>query len=171
MIQGLAEQDVETGSEPITVAGGVPPEESFEGQLTLHLRASVPEAARARQRAVLDRLEDLEAADVIGELAVTEWPDRVRLASTPSTASAARTYDRLVAAVGTEDLEPFFQERPAVGPVDRAVVFPVICVTAHRDDDLVGLFPRWKDGAHHAVSDCLRSLASGDCIENVTDPA
>lgn len=171
MIQGLAEQETGVTSEPGTVAGDVAPEERFTGQLRLYLRASVPEAARSRQRAVLERLETFEAAGVVEALSVTEWPDRVRLASTPSTESAARTYETLVDAVGREALEPFFEERPAVGPVDRAVVFPVICVTAHRGDDLVGLFPRWTDGSHHAVSDCLRALASGDCIENATDTA
>lgn len=169
MIRGLAEQDDGAVTEPATTLEDVATEAPFEGQLRLSLRASVPEAARARQRAVLEGLEAFADAGVVEELSVIEWPDRVRLASTPAAESAARTYEALVEAVGSNALEPFFQERPTVGPVDRAVVFPVICVTAHRGDDLVGLFPRWKDGTHHAVPDCLRALASGDCIENVTD--
>lgn len=142
----------------------------------LHLRASAPAAATRRQQTVLDRLRSLASDGVVPDLRVERWSSRVTVPSggTDREPGPVALYEELEAAAERADarLEPFFETRKAVsgllstGPsADRVIVFPVVCLTIHRDDDVTGLFPCWKNGEHHSVEDGLEAL-----VTNQFDP-
>jgi len=47
------------------------------------------------------------------------------------------------------------------------VTFPPVSVALREAGELTGLYPRWNDGTHESIEDCLNALASGDLVENV----
>lgn len=149
-----------------TTAASVEP---FSGEITVYLRAVTPDAARECQHACIKRFKALSDAGVVEETSVTRWPTRIRKPAEPSERAALECYEELLDAVGREPLAPFFTERSSQEG-GQEVTLPVICVVARRDDDVVGVYPRRKNGEYHSVEDCLRALASGDCIENVSGP-
>ena len=149
----------------------------LDGELTVYLRSSAPDVARERQRAVLDLVDCLESAAVVDDVPVVRWPKRVRAPanSDPAAAAAVACYDEFVERVGVRALEPFFEERPATGRVDRVIVFPVICIAVRDEGELTGLYPHWNDGVHHSIEDCLAALSAGEPVDNIgahaaTDP-
>lgn len=144
----------------------IDPTQAYDGDVTLYLRSSAPDAARRWQRATVRRIEALHDAGAFATVEIVRWPNKVsEPADGPDSTPTAR-YDEFVEAVGKESLAPFFQERPGVGRLDRVIVLPVICITARRDETLLGVYPRWNDGTHESVEDGLDALASGS-VRNV----
>jgi hypothetical protein len=149
--------------------------------VTVHLRAAPSAAAGRRQRAVLDRLRALEADGTVADLTARRWSSRVTVPVAEPDADEASAVDlyaefEALAAESTLQLEPFFEKRHRTGgllsggpPTEREVVFPVVCVTVRRDETLVGLYPCWRDGEHHAVEDGLDALADGESGANLVD--
>ena len=125
--------------------------------VTVYLRETVSGAERERRQVVRAEMERLENAGVLGGVTFASWGE-VR---------AGDRFDELVEAVGTEALEPFFEERPATGAGDRVVDLPAICISHRKEGALRALYPRWSDGTHHSIEDCTRALCAGDDIENL----
>ena len=141
-------------------------EEAFDGDVTLYLRSSAPDVARDRQRAALERMKGLRAADAIETLETVQWPNKVSEPADGPDSETVACYDEFADTVGERSLEPFFEQRPGVGRLERVIVLPVICIAARREGELVGVYPRWNDGTHESVEDGIRSLAAGD-VRNV----
>lgn len=162
VITRAIQEKAETSSAPPDVDLEAP----FDGEVTVYLRSSAPDVARERQRATLDRIEQLRAAGALEDVEIVRWQGKV---SEPADGPGSETivcYEEFVEAVGSQSLEPFFKQRPGVGRLDRVVVLPVICIAARRDGELVGVYPRWNDGVHESIEDALDALAEGE-IENV----
>lgn len=147
-------------------APDVDPEEVFDGEVTIYLRSSAPDVARQRQHATLERIEGLKRAGAFESVETVRWQNKVSEPTDGPGSEAIARYEEFADAVGVQSLAPFFEERPGVGRLDRVVVLPVICIAARRDGDLVGVYPRWNEGAHESVEDALDALAEGD-VENV----
>lgn len=165
------------GAADTTAAEGTDTDESGL-TVTLHLRSSPSTAVARRQRSVLDRLDELVAADRIPGLTVERWGSRVPVPASDGNddATAVALYEELATAAEAAGarLEPFFERREVVngllsaGPTsEQVIVFPVVSLTVRRDDDLVGLYPCWQDGTHHSVEDGLDALADGETAENL----
>lgn len=163
MLRGL---DVRRGGgdEPMIVK--VAGREPLEGRVTLYVRHSVPEAASDRAASVLDGFRRLDDAGVIGDLQTVECPESVADPAEDGTA-AVDAYDEFVDAVGWESLDPFFKTQSGTDGTDRVVTFPPVCVAFREDGELTGLYPRWNEGTHESIEDCLNALAVGDCVANV----
>lgn len=163
MLRGLDLRD-ERDAPPIVK---VEDRAEIHGDVTVYLRSSAPDVARDRQRAVLELIECLEGANVLEDVPIVRWPDRVHTPSDPDSEAAVACYDEFVDAVGSGALEPFFEERPATGSTQRVIVFPVICIAIRDRGELTGLYPHWSDGVHHSIERCLDALSAGAPVENV----
>ena len=164
MLRGLDRVTGADGGDPVMVK--VDGRSALNGELTVYLRESPPSYVHDRQNAVLEVLGALESAGIVRDVPVVRWPEQVRDdagAETP----ALDTYGAFRDSVGRESLEPFFEEKPAAGPDGRVVVLPVICVALRDDGELTGLYPRWENGTHHSIEDCLNALTAGEPIVNV----
>lgn len=152
------------GDEPMVIkmAG----RELLEASVTLYVRNPIPDAASGRVASVLDGFKRLDDAGVIENLRITECDESVAVPGEDADAAAV-AYDEFVEAVGWESLEPFFKTQPGADGADRVVTFPPLCVAIRDADELTGLYPRWNDGTHESIEDCLNALATGDCVENV----
>lgn len=145
-------------------------EAPLSASVTLYLRAGAPTAARDRQADARARVEALEEAGLLPDLAVEEWPSKAVVPSDGPADPAVETYDEFDGTVATRPgvhLDPFFEDRPGVGRTERTVVLPVVCIAVRREGDLTGLYPRWNEGTHDAVEDGLAALEPGDDIENL----
>ena len=164
MLRGLDTADGDPDRVVVQVAG----REALDGRLRVYLRSGVSAVVGERQSRVRETIGQLEGAGVVADVEVTEWPDRVRTpADSGVEADVVALYDEFVEAVGTEPLHPFFETRSATGSHGRVLELPAICVTYRTDDGLAGLYPRWRDGDHHSVENCLEALCSGDRVANV----
>ena len=144
---------------------------------TLYIRPGASTVTKDRQSQIQDRFEQLEDIAVIDDLTVEQWSKEVDVPSEGSATDQAAVdlFDEFKEAVEPIDarLTPFFEERPQVSSflsrstTDRIIVFPVLGVTVRRDDDLVGLYPCWRDGFHYSVGDCLDMLEDGDSVANL----
>ncbi|MES3518246.1 MAG: hypothetical protein PPP58_11330 [Natronomonas sp.] len=141
-------------------------EESFEGTITVYLRSSTPDVARDRQQATVARLSELVSAGVIDGFETVHWQNKIRDPAGGPTPEPIERYDEFAERVGPEALQPFFEERPGIGRIDRVVVLPVICLVARLDGELIGLYPHWNGGTHESIEDGLGALESGS-IQNV----
>ncbi len=140
----------------------------LDGAVTAYLRTGVTSVVRERQSRVRETVERAAAAGVVDDADVVGWPERVRApADTDLAADALALYDEFVAAIEAEPLVPFFEARPGAGGADRVVDLPAICVAYRVDGNLAGLYPRWRDGEHDSIEDCLRALCNGDELRNV----
>lgn len=151
MLRGLDARIGSTDGDPliIKVAGREP----LDATVTVYVDESASGDQRKRRDAVLEEVDRLEAAGVVESIAVRTWQD----------SDAAACYDEFVAAVGTDGLEPHFEELAGGDAVD----VPCLCVAIRDGERLTGLYPRQKNGTDQYVEDCLRALASGDRVENV----
>jgi hypothetical protein len=163
MLRGL---DRVAGADDDPVMVKVDGRSTLNGELTVYLRESPPSYVHDRQNAVLEVLGALESAGVVRDVPVVRWPEQVREAG-ETEAPALDIYETFRDSVGRESLEPFFEEKPAAGADERVVVLPVICVALRSDRELTGLYPRWENGTHHSIEDCLNALTAGESIENV----
>lgn len=159
-------QTIQEKADATAALPDVDPDGTFDGDVTLYLRSSAPDVARERQHATIERVERLEAAGAFESVEIVSWQNRVSDPADGPGSEAVARYDEFVEAVGARSLEPFFEERPGVGRLERVVVLPVICIAARREGELVGVYPRWNDGTHESIEDALDALAEGD-VENV----
>jgi hypothetical protein len=153
-------------ADPIVVK--VADRRTHEGTVTAYLRTDVTAVVRKRQARVRGALDQVADAGVVGAVDVVEWPERVR--GPPETmvaAAALDLYDEFTAAIDAEPLVPFFEARDGVGGAARVVDLPAICLAYRVDGDLAGLYPRWRDGHHDSIEDCLRWLCAGGPLRNV----
>lgn len=164
MLRGLDSEGEDTDPVVVKVADRTP----LSGTVTAYLRTGVTSVVRDRQARVRETVEQVEAAGIVEDVDVVGWPERVR--APPETdvgADALQLYDEFIDAVEAEPLVPFFEARQGAGEADRVVDLPAICVAYRVDGDLAGLYPRWRDGEHHSIEDCMRALCTGDRLENV----
>ena len=155
MLRGLDYR--EAGGDDVPMIIKVAGRTELDAAVTVYRREAVSSTERERQRIVVEEMGRLEEAGVLESVTVADWSD-VRVGD---------RYDEFVDAVGTEALEPFFEERPATGTDDRVVDLPAICIV-HRDGGTPSaLYPHWSDGTHHSIEDCTRALCAGDDIENL----
>ena len=164
MLRGLDARGAD--EDPIVVK--VADRDPLGGSTNVYLRSGVSSVVRDRQARVRETFDQLRNAGVLGDVDMVEWPERARTpADTDVEAEAVARYDEFVDAVGTEALEPYFEERPATGTDDRVVDLPAICIV-HRDGGTPSaLYPHWSDGTHHSIEDCTRALCAGDGIRNL----
>lgn len=167
MLRGLDSQG--TDEDPIVVK--VADRSRLDGTLSAYLRTGVSTVERERQARVRDTVKQVEAGGIAPATDVVDCPERARDPSgTDVEADAVALFDEFVEAVGPEPLRPFFEIRPGVGAAERVVDLPAICVAYRIDGDLAGLYPRWREGDHESIEDCLRALCSGDRLANVPRP-
>jgi hypothetical protein len=164
MLRGL--DAAGSGTAPVVVK--VADRAAFAGTVTAYVRTGVTSVVRERQARVRATVERVDDAGLVEAVDVVEWPERIHAPpETTVAADALRLYDQFTAAVDAEPLVPFFEARPAAGAADRVVDLPAICVAYHVDGDLAGLYPRWRDGHHDSIEDCLRTLSTGGSLRNV----
>jgi hypothetical protein len=142
-------------------------------ELTVYLRASTPSVARERQQEVVERAERLAETDRIEDVTVRRWDDRVVVSNGPDTTDAHaleafESFKRHTEESG-RSVEPFFQEHER--PDGRLIVFPMICIAVHADDDLLEVFPCADDdrSAVYSVWDCLTALETDGEVVALTD--
>lgn len=139
-------------------------------ELTVYLRASPPSVARERQREVVERAERLVETDRVEDVTVRRWDDRVVVSDGPDTVDghaieAFESFKRYAEEVG-RSVEPFFQEHERAN--GRLIVFPVICIAIHVDDELRAVFPSADADRSdvYSVWDCLTALETdGEAVE------
>ena len=148
-------------------------EEAERPELTVYLRASTPWVARERQREVVERAERLVETDRIGDVTVRRWDDRVVVSNGPDAvdAHAVEAFESFKrhAEEQNHSIEPFFQEHERTD--GRLIVFPMICIAVHADDDLRGVFPCADDDRStvYSVWDCLTALETDGEVVALTD--
>ncbi|WP_178918258.1 HTH domain-containing protein [Natronomonas gomsonensis] len=162
MLRGL-DMGGKSGGEPTIIR--VADREPLSAELTLYVHETVPDAASDRVSSALDGFELLEQAGVVTDRRV-ETVSRQPTGNEADGSAPAAVYDEFVEAVDWESLDPFFKTRPGSDGADR-VTFPPLCVAIRDAGELTGLYPRWNDGTHESIEDCLNALAAGDRVENV----
>lgn len=129
----------------------------------LHLREEVTAHAARRQREVVERLEDASYP-----LSVRTWPERVHRWSDGAVLDRFEEFQAWADDAGV-DLAPFFGSRGVYSvEEDRqvdALAPPVCCLSVHRGDDLVAVYPHVDGGDSRTVTDALDAL--GDDPETV----
>ena len=142
-------------------------------ELTVYLRASAPSVARDRQREVIERAERLVETDRIEDVTVRRWDDRVFVSEghpvTEHHAVEAFETFKEHAEEFDRSVKPFFQEHERDD--GRLIVFPVICVAVHVDDELRGVFPSADEDRSNVYSvwDCLTALETDGRIAGLID--
>jgi hypothetical protein len=164
MLRGL-DMGAESGGEPMIIK--VTDREPLDADVTLYVREEVPDAASDRVERVLDGVQQLQRAGIVETVRRGEWPGSLAVPSDGSRDSPIAAYDEFVEAVGWESLNPFFERQPGSGAVESVLTVPPVCIAIRDDGELTGLYPRWNDGTHESIEDCLMALAAGDCVENV----
>ena len=142
--------------------------------VSLYLRASPTAVGKRRQERVEERLAGLVEEGALGSLSVERWPDRLRVGPDEDPTLAAR-YEELAAAADEAGarLAPFFEDRGGIeGFIQnyadtRVLTFPVIAVVVEHEDDVVGLYPCRREGAHDRVEEAVDSLAAGTSPDNL----
>jgi len=100
---------------------------------------------------------------VLEDLAVTTWPSRVELRSSPDD-RAARAYEEFSEWAASEgvDLEPAFNvrdyESEFTGEKGTALVTPVACLAVYRDGELAAVYPHTDGKAVRTVEDGIEEL-------------
>ena len=144
-------------------------------QVTFYVRGDMF-GANDQQNAVVDRLRELDADDVIEGYDVKVWNSRVRLtdAETPAEVEQYRAFESWGADVGV-DIDPFFTVRERDSFIDgtaRELILPVMCLAVHGDDGLEAVAPYARGDETYTVQDCLDELETPDApARRVTVPA
>lgn len=144
-------------------------------ELEVYLRASAADEARRRQRAVLERIERLEADGVVAAATVRRWSNRIEVPvgidPGGGDRAAVETFDELAAATeGTGiTLEPGFEERNPVSGAERLLVFPVMALALRHGGDLRGIYPCVAGGRCDTVDRCLDALEAGEGAQNLPE--
>lgn len=127
----------------------------------LHLRGSVPPHAERQQERTADHLRE-QVGEV--ELERRVWPKRVPLDGETDAVERYREFEAWADRRGVS-LSPFFRVRESyssdTGERYDALVLPVLCLAAWRDDELVTVYPHVEDGTVRTVADALAALDEG----------
>lgn len=147
-----------------------------ELSFTLHMRPASSTAVERRQNRIHEQFSQLVDAETIEDIEMNRWQQKIQVpVESPSQRRAVELFDEFrkkTLQVGGR-LEPFFEERSSVSTfftkesTERILIFPVLCVTVRDDDELVGLYPCWRDATHHSVGDCLDRLKRGEPVCNL----
>jgi hypothetical protein len=134
-------------------------------QVTFYVRGDMF-GANDQQNAVVDRLRELDADDVIEGYDVEVWNSRVRLtdAETSPAVERYRAFESWADDAGV-DIDPFFTVRERDSFVDgtaRELILPVMCLAIRGDDGLETVAPNSRDGETTTVQDCLDALETLD---------
>lgn len=135
--------------------------------LVVYLRASASLPARERQEEVIERVEQLEVEGRIEGLRVRHWEDRVVIRNGgDETVETFETFKERAAEIG-HTIEPFFQEHERAGA--REIVFPIICIAVHVEDELKRVFPCRDEIEAYSVWDCLTALETDGELVGLAD--
>lgn len=118
--------------------------------------------ANDQQNAVVNRLRELDAADLIEGYEVYVWNSRVELsgAETQPDVTVYREFSSWADAAGV-DIDPFFTVRERESFVDgiaRELVLPVMCLEVRAGDGIDTVAPYVDDAGTTTVQDCLDEL-------------
>ncbi|MFB6165367.1 MAG: HTH domain-containing protein [Haloarculaceae archaeon] len=134
-------------------------------RVELYLRQSVPVLAHERQRAVLERLRELEGAGLVADLAVEPWPHRVvgdDERANPSLATVGQ-FDRWARAHDASVRPAFGAHAGYSGYTNQqyaTTILPVMCLAVYDDDGLAAVYPRSGPEGVLTVQDGLDRLAA-----------
>lgn len=135
--------------------------------LVVYLRASAPLPARERQEEVLERAERLERQGRIADLDVRHWDDRIVLRNGgDETVETFEAFKQRAAEIG-HTIEPFFQEHERADA--REIVFPIICIAVHVEEELRRVFPCRDEEGAYSVWDCLTALETDGELAGLAD--
>jgi hypothetical protein len=133
-------------------------------ELKLYCRASTTTAA------AIDRyhteLSRLERSDVVDDVEVVTWPNRIEL-SAGAESRVAEAYDRFAgwADDANRRLAPAFDvesyESEFTGETGTALVTPIAALATYADGELVAVYPHVEDGDIVDVEDGIERLQSG----------
>jgi hypothetical protein len=152
-----------------TISSADPP------RVTFYVRGDMF-GANDQQNAVVDRLRELDAADLIQGYDVCVWNSRVRLTDgeAPPAVAQYHEFESWATAEGV-DIDPFFTVRERDSFVDgvaRELILPVMCLAVHGDDGLEAVAPNTRGAETNTVQDCLDALETPDApARRVTVPA
>lgn len=146
-------------------------------QPTIHFfgRASLT-GAWTRQKAVVERLDELADDGRVADVDVTLWDGRVR--TPPADEFAHRSvewFHHFEAWADDEDvsLRPCFEkyERHSTitGETYEDYVFPVICLAVRREGDIDEVVPHYDGESLRTVTDCLDDLAGAPSDDERSD--
>lgn len=136
-------------------------------ELVVYLRSSTPLPARDRQREVIARAEQLERDGRIERVSVRRWEDRVVVGNDSNeTVETFEAFKSRVEETG-HSIEPFFQEHERAGT--REIVFPMICIAVHVEEELRRVFPCRDDQGAYSVWDCLTALETDGTVVGLGD--
>jgi DNA-binding Lrp family transcriptional regulator len=118
--------------------------------------------ANDQQNAVVNRLRELDAADLIEGYEVYVWNSRVELsgAETQPDVTVYREFSSWADAAGV-DIDPFFTVRERESFVDgtaRELILPVMCLAVRDDGELRTVAPHRNGSETNTVQDCLDAL-------------
>ena len=142
-------------------------EETTNPELTVYLRSSTPLPARDRQREVVTRAEQLARDGRIESVRVRRWEDRIVVSNgADETVETFKAFKSRAAEIG-HSIEPFFQEHERAET--REIVFPIICIAVHIDEELRRVFPCRDENEAYSVWDCLTALETDGKIVGLAD--
>lgn len=136
-------------------------------EIELCVRSLSPTAARERQQAIVGRLEALAERDVVDEVDVSVWGDRIRLDGDERTTSSA-VHERMErlrswAAASGRSLEPVFQRRTGqsslMGGHYDVLVLPMMGLVEYRDGRVSHVAPSRDGDDLVSVSDRVARLS------------
>ncbi len=139
-------------------------------QVEVYMRGFAPDAAQRQQEAILDRLYELQDAEIVDEVTVTRWSRKVcfRRGTRGSLPEEVALYRELKRAMEDTDrsVDRFFRVRRGAG--NRTVLFlPVLCLVLRESDRPRAVYPCDTIERTYTVMDCLRALEDGQGIEDV----
>jgi hypothetical protein len=139
--------------------------EDVTHRLDLYLRSLAPRGGSDRSRRVLDSVEALAANDVVDDVRVSVWGDRLCLDDAFATTEPGRmmldTVERIQEWGGDDEASArsYFQEREVHNSITGAeytvVVPPEMCLCIHLDTQLSGVFPARIDGHEYSIADYI----------------
>jgi hypothetical protein len=146
--------------------------ESQAPQIELYVRSLLPNGAQARQEAVIERLERLDADGVIGGFSVIVWGKQIARESAGAHTDEGRYILNRVAEFrqwalsNNVSLESFYQTREvgndATGEEFTATVLPVMGLAEYQDGELGHVAPCTEGDVVHTITDRLDRLEQGE---------
>jgi hypothetical protein len=131
-------------------------------RVEVYKRTYVPDTFQQRIDTIRDQLEALEEEGVIEAVHVEDWSKNVRVSEDDRDSHPAveryRTFQRWAEEHGAK-ITPFFDEH-AVGR-SNVIVFPILCLTIYRDDELVAVVPCSRDDEVCTVPEYIEELERG----------
>lgn len=142
--------------------------EQTDVRVELYVRSLLPRGAHERQERVIERLERLEAANVVASFEVEVWGTRVG----PSTAAARTGAGRAArerletfvewAQANDRSLRPCFETHAVASAFTEtaytAIEFPLLTLVEYEDDDIRHVAPSTDGTTTYSVSDRLQAF-------------